>query len=146
MLGLDWQPFSSTEEQKILDAIVSAEENTSGEIRVHVDRYCKSDPVFKAKNQFLHLEMSNTELRNGVLIYVAMDEHKFAIVGDEGIDAKVGPTFWHSTKDLMIKNFKANKPVDAICEGIAEAGKQLKKYFPITDSDKNELHDTISYG
>ena len=146
MLGLSWQPFSTQEEQQILDAIKMAEEQTSGEIRVHVDQYCKTDPVFKAKNQFMHLEMTETAERNGVLIYVALTEHKFAIVGDEGINAKVGPAFWHSTKDLMTEKFKLNKPVEAICAGIKEAGLQLQKHFPYNNTDTNELDNTISYG
>ena len=147
MLGLTWEPFSEAEEKQILSAIKAAEQTTSGEIRVHIDKWCKTDPVFKAQNLFGHLKMDETKLRNGVLIYIALHEHKFAIVGDIEIDNKVGSHFWESTKDKMASNFKQGAIINGICEGIKEAGIQLQKYFPYDrNSDENELTDDISYG
>ena len=83
---LKWEPLTPEQEQRVLEAIAAAELNTSGEIRVHIDKYCKTDPVFKAMNLFSHLKMEKTNYRNGVLLYVAKLENKFAIVGDEGIN------------------------------------------------------------
>jgi len=141
-----WEPLDSYQEKRVLEAIAAAEQNTSGEIRVHLDKWCKSDPVFKAKNIFGHLKMEETKARNGVLIYVAMKEHKFAIVGDTGINSRVPIDFWESTKELMKASFQKDELVTGICDGIEEVGKQLKAFFPYESDDENELPDDISYG
>lgn len=141
-----WEPLSEEEEKKVLQSIADAELNTSGEIRIHIDKWCKTDPVFKANNVFSHLGMEKTNARNGVLLYIALKEKKFAIVGDEGIDAVVPRDFWESTADIMRKSFSAGTVVEGICQGIQEVGEQMKKYFPYESGDINELPDEISYG
>lgn len=141
-----WKPFSKNQEKQILEVIRNAEKNCSGEIRVHVDEYCKSDPLLKAANVFEHLAMHNTALRNGVLIYVALKDRKFSIVGDVGINQKVPEHFWEQTKEAMLELFKAGQPVEAICFGIKEAGVKLQAFFPPSESDRDELKNDISYG
>ncbi len=146
MFGLNWKPLSEYEEKQVVDAIVEAEKQTSGEIRIHLDKWCKSDPLFKAQNIFDHLELQNTKLRNGVLIYVAVKEHKFAIVGDQGIDAVVPGDFWESTKEKMRAQFASGNLAGGVVAGIQEAGIQLKNHFPYQEDDENELPNEISYG
>ncbi|MFM9943880.1 MAG: TPM domain-containing protein [Bacteroidia bacterium] len=140
-----WRPFSKDEELQITNAVSEAENGTSGEIRVHIDRYCKSDPLLKAQNLFHHLKMDETELRNGVIIYVSIDDHQVAIFGDKGINEKVEPDFWDSTLSKMTEHFKQGKIVVGITAGLIEAGARLKTYFPKSDNDTNELTDEISY-
>lgn len=141
-----WKPFSKEEEYRLSRAISESEAGTSGEIRVHVDRYCKTDPLLKAKNLFVHLNMEKTDLRNGVLIYVSVDDRKFAIYGDKGINEVVEPDFWNSTAQRMSEKFSQGNIADGIVAGIQEAGARLKQYFPRQDNDKNELPDEITYG
>ncbi len=141
-----WEPLNSFEEKQVLEAIAKAELNTSGEIRVHIDKWCKTDPLFKAKNLFGHLKMDQTKQRNGVLIYIAKEEHKFAIVGDTGINSRVPIDFWDSTKDKMQAKFTPGEFVLGICTGIEEVGRQLKEIFPYQSDDENELPNEISYG
>lgn len=139
-------PFSKDEEQRILEAIQSAELNTSGEIRIHIEKRCKKDAYSEAVEVFERLGMTKTALRNGVLILVALEDHKFAIIGDKGINEKVGTNFWLETKELMLNHFKDGRIVDGIIEGITDAGEQLQKHFPYKSNDENELDDDISYG
>ena len=141
-----WTPFSSDSESEIMEAIASAEKTCSGEIRVHIDRFCKGDPYFKATNVFHHLKMDETSLRNGVLIYVAALDHKFAIIGDSGINEKVDDNFWEATKDEMAKKFRDGDLVGGIVTGVNHAGEQLQEYFPADEDKGNELSDDISYG
>lgn len=141
-----WEPLSEYEEEQVMKAIVAAEQNTSGEIRVHIDKWCKSNPIFKTQNLFTHLKMSETKRRNGVLIYIAKSEHKFAIVGDEGIHSVVGDGFWEEAKAKMLVHFENKNLVAGICAGIEEVGARLKEHFPYQSEDENELPDTISYG
>lgn len=146
MFNFKWRPLSEYEEKQVVDAVAAAELNTSGEIRIHLDKWCKTDPLFKARNIFDHLKMTETKLRNGVLVYVAVKEKKFAIVGDEGIDSVVPDNFWESTKDIMSSKFQEGSVADGISLGVEEIGVQLKKFFPYQSDDVNELPDEISYG
>lgn len=138
--------FSPQDQEKIKNAIISAEKNTSGEIKVHIELYCKTNPMQRAIQLFNQLELYRTAARNGVLIYLAYKDHKFAILGDEGIHTIVGQDFWDTTKDVMIGHFKNGQYLQGLCEGIEKAGEQLKTNFPYQSDDKNELSDDISFG
>ncbi len=138
--------ISKAGEEEIIKAIQTAEKNTSGEIRVHLEPQCEENIFEHAKKIFEQLKMHETELRNGVLIYLAVNDHKFYILGDKGIHEKVSDNFWGSTRDVMQKHFKNGDFVKGLTEGIILAGEQLKKYFPHANDDVNELSDEISRG
>jgi uncharacterized membrane protein len=138
--------LSQNDEQEIVQAIQWAEKNTSGEIRVHIEKETSIAAIDRAMEVFHFLEMTKTKDQNGVLIYVAVDSKKFAIYGDQGINDKVDNTFWNSTKDIMQNHFKNGNNKQAFIDGITEAGNQLKKHFPFQDDDTNELPNEISKG
>lgn len=137
--------FSSEQKDTIVKAIEKAELNTSGEIRLHVELNCKTDAFDRAVAVFNMLNMHKTELRNGVLFYIAINDRKFAIIGDSGINNLVSNDFWDSTKELMLQYFKQGEVVQGIVEGIIKAGEQLKHYFPYSTNDVNELSNDISF-
>jgi len=137
--------FTKEEKEKIKQAVQEAELNTSGEIRVHIETNCKTDVLDRAAFIFDKLGMQKTALRNGVLFYFAIDDRKFAIIGDAGINAKVPENFWDSTKDQMLEKFKANEFSAGLIHGILKAGEKLKEHFPHQKDDKNELSDEISF-
>jgi len=137
--------FSKSEELQILNAIRLAESNTSGEIRVHIENNCKTEVLDRAAQIFDLLKMQKTELRNGVLFYLAIRDRKFAILGDVGINAKVPEDFWDNIKELMLEHFKKGEFAIGLSQGIIQAGEQLKKHFKHQDDDVNELSDEISY-
>lgn len=134
------------EEQEIVEAIRIAEKNTSGEIRVHIEKTTSLDAFDRAKEVFHELKMDETQLKNGVLIYLAVDDHNFVICGDKGIDDVVENNFWNCTRDAMIIQFKQRKFKQGLVDGILRAGEQLKKYFPWQEGDTNELSNEISKG
>lgn len=134
------------EEQEIIDTIRIAERNTSGEIRIHLERTCQGDIFEHAVEVFHFLKMDNTSLRNGVLIYIALDKKTLVIYGDKGINEKVDDTFWESTKDLILSHFKKNAFKEGLIQGVLKAGKILEAYFPWDHGDINELDNTISKG
>ena len=137
--------FSKEEQQKIVAAIKEAELNTSGEIRVHIENHCKEEALERAAEVFYDLKMNQTAARNGILFYLAVKDHKFAVIGDEGINKKVEHDFWNDIKDQMIFNFKENKFADGLVAGISKCGERLKEYFPYQSDDVNELSDEISF-
>lgn len=136
--------FNEEQEAEIVAAIRAAELNTSGEIRVHIEERCKKDGFKRATEIFGNLAMHKTELRNGVLFYIATLDHKFAIVGDEGINKKVPAHFWEEIRDQMQSAFKQGDFVGGLTVGIAQSGKALKEYFPYDKDDTNELSNEIS--
>ncbi|VXC02890.1 conserved hypothetical protein [Flavobacterium sp. 9AF] len=138
--------LTASEEQEIVQAIVAAEKDTSGEIRVHIEENSEKPPLERAQEVFLSLGMQNTKDRNGVLFYVSVSNKHFAILGDEGINRIVGSDFWNSTKDIVIDHFKNNQNKEALVKGIIEAGKRLKEFFPYQSDDTNELPNEISKG
>ncbi len=137
--------LSDKEQDVIKQSIEWAEKATSGEIRVCVEGKCDIDAYERAVLCFHDLKMESTKLRNGVLVYVALDDKKFAIIGDKGINTLVSDSFWDSTKALMIEKFKIGQVAEGISVGIIEAGKQLKRYFPYSSDDVNELSDEIVF-
>lgn len=138
--------FSEKGKQEITQAIGEAELNTSGEIRVHVENECKGDVLDRAATVFEKLGMVNTERRNGVLFYLAVKSHKFAILGDIAINEKVPAHFWEQVKAKMLEDFSKGDFSHGLAQGILMAGQELKKNFPIQPDDVNELSDDISFG
>ena len=141
-------PFlSSDDELAIVQAIQEAEKKTSGEVRVHIEKKCpKKDPVKRAISLFQKLRMHKTNLRNGVIVYVATEDHLLAIWGDEGIHAKVGQEFWESTLITLQEDFKTNQIKNGLTKALLDIGEKLQQHFPYQKDDKNELDDSISYG
>jgi uncharacterized membrane protein len=139
--------FTKEQKQQIEAAIKEAETNTSGEIRVHIERHINEDVLDHAAFIFEKLEMHKTKLRNGVLFLLVVEDRQLAIIGDAGINEKVKQGFWDEIRDHMVANFKQGRYTEGLVDGILMAGKALKEYFPYDKkSDKNELSDEISFG
>lgn len=138
--------LSKTEEEEIIEAIRTAELNTSGEIRVHIEKTSKIDAFNRALELFHNLKMDNTKEQNGVLIYVAVEDKTFVIYGDKGINDAVPENFWDSTKNVMQSHFKAGNFKQGLVEGVLRAGIELEKHFPWEKGDVNELSNEISKG
>ena len=127
--------LSPQEEHEIIQAIHTAEKNTSGEIRVHLENNLTSSITERTLELFHKLKMDNTKLQNSVLIYVSINEKVFSIYGDKGINDVVDEDFWNSTKELMTSHFKKGQFKKGIVEGILKTGEQLQKYFPYQTDD-----------
>ncbi len=138
--------LTKIEEQEIVEAIQLAEKNTSGEIRIHLEKTTSIAHYNRAVEVFNSLEMNKTNNRNGVLIYVAVSDKQFVICGDVGINQKVHHDFWDATKIIIQNHFKNGKFKQGLVDGIHNAGQQLKQHFPYQGNDTNELSDTISIG
>jgi len=138
--------FTNDDKQRIKKAIEKAELNTSGEIRVHIESNCKIDVLDRAAEVFSQLNMHKTAQRNGVLFYLSIEDRKFAILGDVGINTKTPDNFWEDIKSTMLTEFKNNQIISGLEKGIDMAGLQLKEHFPYQSNDVNELSDEVSFG
>jgi uncharacterized membrane protein len=144
---MDAKHFLSCEEQaRIIEAILAAEAETSGEIRVHLSAdSCRSGVLNCAAHWFEHLKMHKTALRNGVLFFLSVKDRQFAIIGDAGINSLVPEDFWEDIKNTMSVRFKKGLFAEGLSEGIRIAGNRLKAHFPGQANDINELPNDLSF-
>jgi len=138
--------FTSEEEASIINAIHEAEQMTSGEVKVHVEENCFIDLLDRSAEVFAQLKMHETDLRNGVLIYIAFEDHLFTIIGDKGINAVVGENYWEDVKEIMGTHFSSDELVEGLKAGVLKVGEKLREFFPYEEGDVNELPDDLSYG
>jgi uncharacterized membrane protein len=138
--------FTREQRDDIRQAILNAELDTSGEIRVHIETSCKGDVLDRAAFLFRKLEMHSTELRNGVMFYVAVNNRKFAVIGDMGINVLVPENFWDDIKLCLLNHFREDRFTEGLIEGIGMVGRKLKEHFPYKSDDINELPDEVTFG
>ena len=134
------------EQERVVKAIESAELNTSGEIRVHIESFCSGDSLERAIYIFEKIGMHKTVQRNGVLIYIAFRSHKLAIIGDDGINSKVAENFWQQEIELLSDYIKKGKAADGLMAVIEAIGNRLNEIFPHKEGDINEQSNEISFG
>lgn len=138
--------LTADQQATVVDAVRLAEKGTSGEIRIHIDGECSTDPRLRAEEIFNRLGMYRTELRNGVLIYLACNSKVFAIIGDKGINERVPEHFWEDVLEIMAIRFREVKFTEGLSEAVTAVGLKLKDFFPYTSDDINEQPDDISFG
>lgn len=139
------QFFTAQEQTLLLNAIAEAELLTSGEIRLHIENYCFGNELKAARKVFGRLGMHQTAEKNGVLIYIAVRSRKMAMFADEGIYKALGEQYWHELVQQLLSQFKADNKANSLAACIAELGKQLGKFFPRQNNDRNELSNDISF-
>lgn len=140
------QQLSPEEEVMVEEAIAAAEKLTSCEIRVHIQSHCHSEVMDQAVEIFAELNMHKTLLRNGILIFIAIEDHQLAIIGDAGINAVVPENFWEDEKELMISFFRSESYGEGLQAAILQIGEQVAPYFPALPEQDNDLSNEISYG
>lgn len=140
--------FSPAEREEICQAITEAEKKTSGEIRVFIEGNCSQDnPLNRAQEVFAQLKMEATAARNGVLIYLAMNDHRLAVFGDEGIHARLGQDWWQQEVNTAIARFREQQFVPGLVNMIHDIGDALRTHFPYDEKgDSNELPNEIVLG
>jgi uncharacterized membrane protein len=143
--------FTGPELDELARAVARAERLTSGELRVHLERRVPRDregrvlaPLTRARDVFAGLGMARTAQRNGVLIYLALDDHALAIVGDEAVHARLGDAYWQRVRDLMVERLRAGRPAEAVLGAVDDVGRVLAEHFPPRPDDVDELPDRLS--
>jgi len=128
----------------VAKAIVAAEAQTSAEIRVHLDARCPGEAMPRAIAVFERLGMQRTKARHGVLVYVSIEDHKLAVLGDRGIHQHVGQAYWDRLVEAVLAHFRQERPRDGLVHAVGEVGAALHRHFPRRPGDVNELSDQVS--
>jgi uncharacterized membrane protein len=136
--------LSKLEHDRIVQAIREAESQTSGQIRVFIQRgKLDVDPLIAAQKKFHRLGMHKTLERNAVLIFVAPRAHKFAVIGDKAIHEKCGEPLWQRLVERMREHFRNEKFTDALVEAIEETGTALASHFPRRSTSSGQPSDDV---
>ena len=138
--------LTADQQATVVDAVRLAEKRTSGEIRIHIDGECEGNPMERAEEVFGKLGLHRTELRNGILIYLACNTKVFAIIGDKGINDLVPEHFWEDVIEVMGREFREGRFTEGLVQAVLKAGEKLQEYFPHQSDDVNEQPDEISFG
>lgn len=138
--------ISEAELAAVARAVAEAEAMTSGEIRVHLDPRCAGDPMARAIQLFERLGMARTAARNGVLLYLAVEDRKLAVIGDAGVHARVAPDYWPRLTESLLGHLRAGRPGEGLVAAVRAVGETLRRYFPRAGDDRNELGDEVSLG
>ncbi len=138
--------FTKDEIARISEAIFEAEKNTQGEILVHIESKCSGDPLERAYVLMKELGLTNTKNRSGVLIYLAVEDHKFAIFGDEGIYKVLGQNGWNTLAQELSEYFKKGEFVEGLIIILNKGGAILCKYFPALPENIDEIPNQPTFG
>lgn len=138
--------LSETERAQVRDAIAAAEKRTSGEIRVHLEDHIEDEVLDHAAFIFEELGMHRTRDRNGVLIYLSVADRKLAVIGDEGINARVAENFWNDVLAVLKLHLVAGRPAEGLIEAVHTVGEKLRTHFPLKSDDRDELSNEVSFG
>lgn len=140
--------FTAEQQERIVSAIQSAEKNTSGEIRVFIENKCRFvDPIDRAYEVFGGLQMEKTQLRNAILVYIAVEHKQLAIFGDEGIHQQLGQDFWNEEVGSLLTSFNKEDYTQGLVSIVHDLGNALSEKFPYdAQTDKNQLPDDLVFG
>ena len=137
--------LTDSEMASLVEAIKTAENHSTGEIRIHIDSNTDENNAAAALDVFKSLNMDKTLNRNGVLFHVNFEQHYLTIIGDEGIHEKVHQNFWDNMHDRITSEFANGNYYKALQNAVLETGIELKKYFPILGENSNELPNEITF-
>ncbi len=137
--------LTDSQEKRIVEQIKRAEEKTSGEIRVHIENKCDGETLDRAAQIFHDLGMDQTRQQNGVLIYIASDDHKAAVYAGKGVHRQVEDHFWNDVLQILLEHFRKEEYETGITGAVKKAGDKLIEMFPFKRGDVNELSNDISY-
>ncbi|WP_417429888.1 TPM domain-containing protein [Halpernia sp.] len=130
---------------ELVEAIKTAENNSTGEIRVHIDSATETQNAEIAFEIFKSLNMEHTAQRNAVLFHVNFEQRYLTIIGDTGIHKVVHQNFWDNLHDEVTQEFAKQNYCEGLKNAILKTGIELKKYFPVKGENKNELSDEITF-
>ena len=129
----------------LVEAIQTAEDHSTGEIRIHIDSNTEGNNAQIAFEVFKRLCKNKTVAKNAVLFHVNFEQQYLTIIGDEGIHEKVHQNFWDQMHDRITQEFMKGNFHDGLKNAVLETGLELKKYFPISGENPNELPNEITF-
>jgi len=144
--GIITKRFPKSSMQRIEAAIAASETLHMGEIRFAIEPNLpflavlgKRSAKKRALELFSQLHVWDTELNNGVLIYLLLADHDFEILADRGIHQHVGNQGWENVSQEMEALFRQGRFEAGVLHGIAKISEYLVRHYPATGARENEL-------
>lgn len=134
---------------RISRKIKEMEGGTAGEICLSIKEKRKFPERKKslrelAEKEFYRLGVANTRDKTGILIFLLLEDRKFYILADSGINEKVDPSTWDRVKDEMQEMFRKGDFCSGLIHGVDKVGGILAEHFPIKPDDTNELSNRVA--
>jgi uncharacterized membrane protein len=127
----------------IENATRTAEETTTGGIRVSLLPSIPGSIETAAEKVAMRLKMTHTRDRNAVLILVQPAKRRFYIWGDKAIHEKLGETFWVDTAAAISERFRHSDFTGGIVHGIETIGRELARHFPAGKGRGDQLSNDV---
>jgi uncharacterized membrane protein len=138
--------FPASLEHAVSAAVSRVEARTSGEIRFVIETALELSELWsgitpreRALQVFAQLGVWDTELRNGVLIYVLAADRDVEIVADRGAATRISPTEWEGVCRLIESHFREGRFQDGALAGVEAVGGLLEREFPSRSGNRDEL-------
>jgi putative membrane protein len=96
-----------------------------------------------AQLAFVEHTVFATRERTGVLILLSEQEHRVAVLGDEGIHRRVQDVGWQQHVETITRAIRSGRAADGVCEVIAALAKVLAEGVPVQPDDVNELPNRV---
>jgi uncharacterized membrane protein len=135
--------LSALEHHRVHQAIRAAEEGTSSRIVVFISHRKVEDPLAAANREFSKLRLETATGKNSLLIFLAPQSQKFAVVGGAALHEKVGQAWWNELIALLTRHFKEGRYTDGLVATIGQAGRALKTHFPARATDRAGRRDIV---
>jgi len=96
----------------------------------------------RAEAAFLEEEVFTTRDRTGILIFLALFEHRAVILADSGIHQAVPEGAWQDVIDDLIEGIKAGRAAEGLVAAISRCGELLEAHgVERRADDEDELPD-----
>ena len=136
--------LTEAQEAEVVAAIGRAERGNRGEVRVHLERRCKGEPIDRVRELFGSMCAGETSGDTGVLLYVAVASRRAAIWAGRGIHAAAEPGFWQQAVEAVAEGYRSGDGARGIELALDEIGALLREHLPGADVAGNELADQVT--
>lgn len=100
-----------------------------------------------AEAAFLEAEVFATRDRTGVLLFLALLEHRVVVLGDSGVNARVQPAEWQAIADEVVAGIRRGEAPATLVRAIDRCGCLLvERGVARAAADRNELPDQPRFG
>ncbi len=136
--------------ERLMRRVMASERRHSGEVRIYVEAGLPMSYLWRDANAreralalFGKLRIWDTELNNGVLIYLLLADHAIELVADRGLNQRVSVGEWQAMATKLGAAIRAGQYEEGLTQALEEVSAVMVKHFPLesNQTNLNELPD-----
>lgn len=138
--------------QRLEAAVQASEARHLGELRLCVEAglgpralWQGVDARQRAIDLFGELRVWDTELNNGVLIYLLLAERRIEVLADRGLHQRTAPETWQALTRQLSQALQAGQFEAGLAQAVDAVGALLRQHYPADGRhpNPNELPDAV---